>query len=457
MNRTLLTAAIAAVSSIACAAAVAPAPRDRVTFANASGWLRVAGMAEADLDNPFFQPLGTNGRRCVTCHRPAQGWSVTPAELRARFGRSNGLEPIFRSNDGSTCNGADVSTLPARRRAFSLLLDKGLIRIALDLPADAEFEIVSVDDPYRCGARVGTVSVYRRPLPAANVKFLSAVMWDGRESKPGQAIRDDLIGQVVTAVTGHAQGAPPAPAQVHAIVDFELGLFAAQAVDRAAGSLADGGARSGPAALVGEPFCLGINDPLDMRPAMPGACGASSGGLNPFVFRLFRQWMTSGLPERQAIARGEAIFNTRRFVIDEVPGLNGGLHDPVRRPLENGTCSVCHDTPNAGNHSVPMALNIGVADASRRQPDLPLYTLRRRATRELLRTTDPGRAMVTGKWDDIGKFKGPVLRALAARPPYFHDGSAATLMEVIDFYDSRFEARFTPREKADLLAFLRAL
>ncbi len=282
-------------------------------------------------------------------------------------------------------------------------------------------------------------------------------MWDGRESKPGQAIRDGLIGQVVTAVTGHAQGAPPAPAQVHAIVDFELGLFAAQAVDRAAGSLADGGARSGPAALVDEPFCLGINDPLDMRPAMPGACGASSGGLNPFVFRLFRQWMTSGSAERQAIARGEAIFNTRRFVIDDVPGLNGGLGDPVHRPLDNGTCSVCHDTPNAGNHSVPMAHNLGAADAARRRPDLPLYTLRRRATGEILRTTDPGRAMVTGRWDDIGKFKGPVLRALAARPPYFHDGSAATLMDVIAFYDARFQARFTAREKADLLAFLRAL
>jgi cytochrome c peroxidase len=104
-----------------------------------------------------------------------------------------------------------------------------------------------------------------------------------------------------------------------------------------------------------------------------------------------------------------------------------------------------------------MALNIGVADASRRPPGLPLYTLRRRATGEILRITDPGRAMVTGKWDDIGKFKGPVLRALSARPPYFHDGSAATLMDVIDFYDARFQARFTPREKADLLAFLRAL
>ena len=84
----------------------------------------------------------------------------------------------------------------------------------------------------------------------------------------------------------------------------------------------------------------------------------------------------------------------------------------MRRPITNGTCTICHDTPNAGNHSVPMALNIGVADASRRTADLPLYTLRRRATGETVQTTDPGRAMVTGKWDDIGKFKGPVLRAL---------------------------------------------
>ena len=104
-----------------------------------------------------------------------------------------------------------------------------------------------------------------------------------------------------------------------------------------------------------------------------------------------------------------------------------------------------------------MPLNIGVADASRRTADLPLYTLRRRATGETVRIADPGRAMVTGKWHDVGKFKGPILRALAARPPYFHDGSAATLADVIKFYDTRFQARFTEQEKADLLAFLRAL
>jgi len=451
-----LVATLAAIA-IAYASSAAPHHHDDLAFSNPHGVVGTAGMNERDRDNPFFKDLGTNGRTCVTCHQPAQGWNITPVELHDRFDRTDGLDPIFRTNDGSNCEGADVSTVAKRRQAFSLLLSKGLIRVSLDVPAHAEFDIVKVDDPYRCGTPLSFASMYRRPLPSANLRFLSAVMWDGRASKPGQAIRDGLIAQVVDAVTGHAQGTIPPAAQVQAIVDFELGLFATQIADRSAGSLATGAARSGPGALAREPFCLGINDPLDMRPSMPNACGAASGGLDPFVFTLFRGWMTDDSPHRQAIARGEAIFNTRTFVIDNVPGLNGRLEDPVRRPILAGTCTVCHDTPNAGNHSVPMALNIGIADGSRRTPDLPLYTLRRPATGETVQTTDPGRAMVTGKWNDIGKFKGPVLRALAARPPYFHDGSAETLADVIRFYDVRFQARFTEQEKADLLAFLRAL
>jgi cytochrome c peroxidase len=104
-----------------------------------------------------------------------------------------------------------------------------------------------------------------------------------------------------------------------------------------------------------------------------------------------------------------------------------------------------------------MALNIGVADASRRTASLPLFTLRHKVTGEVVQVTDPGRATVTGAWKDIGKFKGPILRALAARPPYFHDGSAATLADVVQFYDTRFHIQLSAREKADLIAFLRAL
>jgi cytochrome c peroxidase len=227
--------------------------------------------------------------------------------------------------------------------------------------------------------------------------------------------------------------------------------------DHGAGSLSAAGATAGTASLASQPFCIGINDPLGMRPAMPGACLGASRGLDPVVFSLFGAWQAAASSERQAIARGEALFNTREFVIDNVSGLNGGAHDPVTGPLRKGTCTVCHDTPNVGNHSVAMALNIGIADASRRTPDLPLYTLRNVATGQVEQTTDPGRAMVTGKWRDVGKFKGPILRGLAARPPYFHDGSAATLMDVLAFYDKRFRIALTDREKADLIAFLRAL
>jgi cytochrome c peroxidase len=74
-----------------------------------------------------------------------------------------------------------------------------------------------------------------------------------------------------------------------------------------------------------------------------------------------------------------------------------------------------------------------------------------------VQATDPGRALITGKWTDIGKVKGPILRALASRAPYFHNGSAATLADVIVFYDMHFNIGFTPREKADLIAFLNSL
>ena len=453
-----LVAAVSFAEAIATRSAAGhDGPPNELAFSNPGGvssTLTAAGGFERG--NPFFDDLGSNGRSCSTCHRPAQAWSIAPAELRERFEQTAGLDPIFRTNDGSTCEGAAVATLEQRRQAFSLLLTKGLIRVGLDVPAEAEFEIVAVDDPYECAAPLTSASVYRRPLPTTNLGFLNTVMWDGRATVPGHAVKDDLVAQALDATLGHAQGTAPSPAQLRAIVDFELGLFTAQSRDQAAGKLAVAHAQGGPGPLARQPFCIGINDPLGMRPSLPGAClGASS--FDPVVFTLFGAWQSAGTPERQAIARGETLFNTRRFAIDGVPGLNGGAQDPVSGPIAAGTCTVCHDTPNVGNHSVPMPLNIGIAAASRRTPDLPLYTLRHRASGATVQTTDPGRAMVTGKWTDVGKFKGPILRALAARAPYFHDGSAASLAEVVAFYDTRFNMGLTEREKADLVAFLRAL
>jgi cytochrome c peroxidase len=112
-----------------------------------------------------------------------------------------------------------------------------------------------------------------------------------------------------------------------------------------------------------------------------------------------------------------------------------------------------------GHHSLPVPLNIGVGD--RGGPldlsYLPVITLQNRTTSEVTKTTDPGRALITGQWKDIGKMKGPILRGLASRAPYFHNGSAKSLNDVIDFYDARFNIGFTAQEKEDLIAFLNSL
>jgi cytochrome c peroxidase len=156
---------------------------------------------------------------------------------------------------------------------------------------------------------------------------------------------------------------------------------------------------------------------------------------------------------RRAVARGQELFNTKPIRIEGVKGLNDDLSVPVLQ----GTCTTCHDTPNSGNHSIPAPLDIGLTDASRRTPDMPLYQLRNKATGALIETTDPGRALITGKWKDIGRFKGPILRGLAARAPYFHNGFAADFDAVLDFYNQRFGIGLTPQERADLAAFLRSL
>jgi len=122
-----------------------------------------------------------------------------------------------------------------------------------------------------------------------------------------------------------------------------------------------------------------------------------------------------------------------------------------------GTCTSCHDTPNGGNHSVVAPLNIGLVDEAHRTPDMPLYTLRNKTTGEIMKVTDPGRALIDGKWSHVGRFKGPMLRNLAPRAPYFHNGFAKDLWAVVNFYDERFHIGFTKQEKSDLVAFLGSL
>ncbi|MDP1728239.1 MAG: cytochrome c peroxidase [Bacteroidota bacterium] len=89
-------------------------------------------------------------------------------------------------------------------------------------------------------------------------------------------------------------------------------------------------------------------------------------------------------------------------------------------------------------------------------------------------SSDQGLARITGKAEDMGKFKVPSLRNLVFTAPYMHDGRFKTLQEVVEFYNSgtqnaatvspfiskHFAAgglNLTPQDKIDLLTFLISL
>lgn len=111
-----------------------------------------------------------------------------------------------------------------------------------------------------------------------------------------------------------------------------------------------------------------------------------------------------------------------------------------------GNCAACHSAPNFTDHGFH---NIGLAAWGNSNPDMGRYTQK------------PVSKMK-------GAFKTPQLRGIALTAPYFHDGSAKTLEDVIALYDkggvatSNLDPNMKPlklseREKEDLLAFLYAL
>ena len=219
--------------------------------------------------------------------------------------------------------------------------------------------------------------------------------------------------------------------QWRAIVNFERALLTAQAHDRRVGALDGERAIGGPRALVEQPFQFAINSALDQTGRPPTSR----------VFTLFDAWAPSPDETRRAVARGQALFNERTLGARRI------------------TCSGCHNAPNAGSSSTGAFFE-GVSSEADRAPELPLYTLRclrGPLADRTLRTTDPGWGLVTGRCLDVGKFKVPTLRGLAGRPPYFHNGAAATLDDVVESYDRRFEVGLSPADKHDLVAFLRAL
>ena len=402
------------------------------------------GGAVHTQDHPFFEPLGTNGRACVSCHQPANAMSVSAASLRERWNDTQGQDPVFAAIDGANC-----PDLPqAEMSSHSLLLDRGLFRIALPWPSkradgqaiQPEFRIEAIRDPTGCNtSRVyglasakPAISVYRRPRVAANLQYVIAgpagvsFMADGREPS--------LQTQAVSAVMIHEQAeAPPSAEQLRQIVEFESQLYAAQSADIRGGRLNE---KDGPPAL-------GPQNLAD------GKTGSFAGTRLSFdVWRKTGAEGDLGLQRefRASVARGSDVFFSRPFRMPDADA--------------TGTCATCHSTATARWMDIGTTNRPSAKDA----PELPLFRITCDNTApphpllgRLIETQDPGRALITGKCADVGSIVVQQFRGLAARAPYFSNGSARTLREVVDFYDRRFGIRFTEQEKQDLVNFLRVL
>ena len=479
------------------AAADPPVAAGLQAFPDPSGVIATLNVnGRTDTSNPFFQSLGTNGRSCATCHVTSQALSISAADVRARFEQTHGRDPLFAPVDGANC--------PTNRlggaAGHSLLLKSGLIRVGLAMPV-GQFSITVVHDPYGCAISPDPngqpiVSVYRRPLPTTNLSFLSTIMFDGRETiSPLNSaptflpnLVADLTHQAADATTIHAQGVRPTDAQLADIVNFELGLFTAQARDHDAGLLSLRGAQGGPLYLANQDYYPGDNDSLGKDP--------TGEPFQPVAMTMFEPWSIlsdanndgAGGDDaaaaarrnaaRRAIAAGEQLFNTAPVRITAVRGLNdnAALNSPGSFV---GNCTTCHDTPNVGNHSFPLPLDIGTSHtplpgmetdpaiaaglAELSMPDLPVYLISgcpdpfNSARPASFYTSDPGKALLTGQCSDFNRIKGPILRGLAARAPYFHNGAAATLSELVNFYNQRFKMGLTDEQKSDLVAFLNSL
>ncbi len=366
--------------------------------------------------HPFFTRLGANGRACVTCHQPSNAMSVSAASLRERWAETAGKDPVFAAIDGSNC-----PDLPqGEKSSHSLLLDRGLFRIALAWPPEAkpDFRLEVVRDPTGCntspvyglaGAHPA-VSIYRRPRVAANLTYRLVLMADGREPS--------LEAQASTAARVHAQAQAQLTAeQLRKIIDFENQIYVAQSSDIRGGRLNE---KDGPVDLGAENLVHG------------------KANIDAASFEGWRK--RSGDPDlgfqrefRASVARGANLFQTRTFRI------RGEL----------ASCATCHRSEG------PRWTNI---DTTNRSDDaaLPLFRVTCDNGR-VVETHDPGRALISGKCTDVGAIVTQQLRGLAARAPYFADGSAPDLRALIDFYDGRFSIGYTAQEKQDLENFLRVL
>jgi cytochrome c peroxidase len=135
----------------------------------------------------------------------------------------------------------DLSSVEARRAAYSMMLTRGLFRRGGAPRAEREWDVVAVDDPHGF-ANTNRIVQWRRVMPTIDFVLGSAtVAWDGGSTVGADQLAG-LTNQATRNVTGAQQGHPAAPEVIADIIAFETSLSTAQAFSFTAGFLDHGGA-----------------------------------------------------------------------------------------------------------------------------------------------------------------------------------------------------------------------
>jgi cytochrome c peroxidase len=403
-----------------------------------------------------LQQLGGNGRACSDCHLPSDSFQLSPAAARVRFdalqaARShnpNADDPLFRPVDADDfrVNGENASD-------FSNLIENGLIRVSMPLPAN-----VRLIDPITGQPTDETeVDLWRAVMPVFNVAITGpdgvAPMW------PPGAPRVPIMG--IEPNGPNRQGGYQHDARFGSLQEQARGALLAHAQ------------------VAVEPPERMLDD------------------LAAFQQTLFSSPAVEVLA--QAIRTGSTTFP------DPDPELNE--LEQQGKVIFNRSCAQCHGGVLHPSGSTPDATLPGIRTIVRYHTILtacprpagdgfvPCPTRLARNARtyritladgtfQFVTTSDPGRMLLTGQPADIGAMDVTQLRGIGRTAPYFHNNSAATLEDVLDHYDAFFArvarvARLNPppnlppiissngvdldrgfirpEERAALLAYLRKL
>jgi hypothetical protein len=360
--------------------------------------------------------LGGNGRACSDCHIPSEGFQLSPATAKARFDamqakRAQGKpadDPLFLPVDADDfrVNGDNASD-------FSNLVENGLIRVTMPLPANVKLIDPATGQP----SDETSVDLWRAVMPVLNVAITGpdgvAPTWPpgaprvpvmGQDpngpNRQGGYQHDARFGtlqeQARGALMAHAQtSVEPKERLLDDLAAFQQTLFSSRRMKKLARAILSG------STTFPDPYPELNELERQGKEVFKRACAQCHGGtLHP-----------SGSTPETAIVRPIVRYHN--------------IQTPCPHPTTDDF-SPCAQRlgRNARTYRITLA----------------------NGTTQTFTTSDPGRLLLTGQIADLGMMESTQLHGISQTAPYFHNNSAATLEEVLDHYDAFFKrvARLTP-------------